>query len=187
MGNYKMTRYCIQKQLSQTILSFVTVLFVLGYFGIYECRKLSFEDKKPIIERESLVGMRSSLRVERGIYQVLDKTGGSNDSSDIYSPQNWSFVQTINDTTTKSDILSKNKNDIVPDSFGIEDNIVDEQKDELLKKPRETRNVFKNVHNNNLCYLCDTCDDNGKCSVDGLNINSWYTAASLLNDTVCVE
>ena len=170
-----MTRYFIQKQLSQTILNLILVLFLFGYFGIYECRKLTLEDKEPIIERKSLVGVRSSLRVERGIYQGLDKTVASNDSSEIYFPQNWSFVQTINDTTTKSVSRSKDKKDMIENSSGMEDNIMDEEKDDLLKKPREARNVFENVHNGNLCYLCDTCDDSGTCSVDGLSINSRYT------------
>ena len=170
-----MTRYFIQKQLPQTILNVITVLFVFGYFGIYECRKLTLEDKEPIIKKESLIGMRNSLRVERGIYQGLDKTVASNDSSDISFSQNWSFVQTINDTTTKSVTLSAEKYNKIRNSFGMEDNIMDEQKDDILKKPRETRNVFENVHNDNLCYLCDTCDDTGTCSVDGLNISSRYT------------
>ena len=165
----------IQKQLLQTTLNLITVLFVLGYFGTYECRKLTLENEEPIIERKSLIGVRSSLRVERGIYQGINKKVPSNDLSDIYFPQNWSFVQTINNTTTKSVTLSKDKNELIGNSFETEDCMKHEQKDKPLKKLRETRNVFENVHNDNLCYLCDTCDDNGKCSVDGLNINSRYT------------
>ena len=158
----------IQKQLLQTTLNLITVLFVLGYFGTYECRKLTLENEEPIIERKSLIGARSSLRVERGIYQGINNTVPSNDSSDIYFPQNWPFVQTINDTTAKSVTLSKDKNELIGNSFETEDCIKHGQKDKILKKPRETRNVFENVHNDNLCYLCDTCDDNGKCSVAGL-------------------
>ena len=41
-------------------------------------------------------------------------------------------------------------------------------------KSQESEDVFENDHNNNLCYLCDTCDDRFKCNIKGLNFSSSY-------------
>ena len=166
----KMTRHSIAQQLSPSV-NIVTIVLTFWHIGINDCLQVTLENKQPSIEKNITIGMINSIRVERGIYQGLDRRVDLNETSDIYFPQNWSFVQTINDTTTNSGTLSNDKKHTIEDSFRLEDYEMEETKDEISNMQRETRDVFEQGHTQNLCYLCDVCTDSGVCDTSGLNIS----------------
>ena len=175
-----MTSHLSKQQLSQTILNTVIFVFTFWQIGIYNCMKVTFEEKKPSIGRKIIRGMDNSIRVERGIYTTSDKRTKPNESSNIYFSQNWSHVQTINDTATQSDMLSLDEHFQFENLTAVDNDSLSTIKDVLLPpNPREPRNVNETIDTKNLCHLCDCkTGDNGYCNINSMNISNSYKSKS---------
>ena len=52
------------------------------------------------------------------------------------------------------------------------ENNLKEFNDETLNWHHGTKSVYGYDHDNHLCYLCDTCDNQDACSRNGLDISS---------------
>ena len=172
-----MTSHLSKQQLSQTILNTVIFVFTFWQIGIYNCMKVTFEEKHPSFERKIIRGMDNSIRVERGIYTTSDKRTKPNESSDIYFSQNWSHVQTINDTATPSDMLSLDEHFQFENSTAEDNDSLSGIKDDP-HNPREPRNVNETIDTMNLCHLCNECGDNCFSKINSLNIRNSYKSKS---------